>query len=400
VEEVAEWLQSRGLEAVASAFRKQKITGNLLPSISNGLLVDMGLNAMGDRMNVLAVLRTLVSDKEESQRASQLTDSSNSNPGDGDGAAGLPPRPPVPDECPPPPPGGLGWESDAPVAIPYNDVAVDTVTERNGGAHSVNLHEVFPNLIDSEHEDEVDDAVGPLLHCQVQPNHANDDEACSMHDDDARSMVSEGGSDVFLKCVYETQQINALFDKVRLHMAWVKDCSIADKWYSNYGSDKLRYRSQRSSALQAGYRGLRLLILNTAKQGLERRGWRIYRSGGRRSTKCTFADIGKPTLVHEVMIVILLMEGMSYALHQVCVVPFVETTSPQTKVPTQGHLAWEAGFATSVEWCSENIQAPSNRFVVALSMVSSVVTATVRTSTLRPQAGSPSNPDRGFDLLA
>merc|ERR1712151_1216220 len=84
----------------------------------------------------------------------------------------------------------------------------------------------------------------------------DDDDAFSMHDDDAHSMVSEGGSDVFLKIVYEAQQRKALVGFYRLHLSWVKDAEIAAAWYKNYGTDSTdrhRYQAQRDSALIARY---------------------------------------------------------------------------------------------------------------------------------------------------
>ncbi len=59
--DLAAWLKNLSLEEYAQAFREQRIDLDVLPSLTDGDLRELGVNALGDRKRLLAAIRDLSS---------------------------------------------------------------------------------------------------------------------------------------------------------------------------------------------------------------------------------------------------------------------------------------------------------------------------------------------------
>jgi len=81
LDEVAQWLQSQGLDEVVAVFRRERITGGILQDITEQDLQSMGLKALGDRRRVIKAIADLNSGQLASNDRSSST-------AEGDGAAG------------------------------------------------------------------------------------------------------------------------------------------------------------------------------------------------------------------------------------------------------------------------------------------------------------------------
>ena len=57
--DIAKWLEGQGLGEYAEAFAKNKIDGDVLPSLTGDDLKEMGVAAVGDRRRLLRAIASL-----------------------------------------------------------------------------------------------------------------------------------------------------------------------------------------------------------------------------------------------------------------------------------------------------------------------------------------------------
>ncbi len=70
--DVSEWLRGLGLDQYAPAFRENKITPDLLPSLTAEDLKELGVNLVGDRRRLLNAIAALTSAAESDLPAAEV----------------------------------------------------------------------------------------------------------------------------------------------------------------------------------------------------------------------------------------------------------------------------------------------------------------------------------------